>query len=159
MLVVLLQTLFIRVLAQKIPSREITRLSRVGIPRSKAGARRVRTRGDRRTRADSRQGSVDSQSRGPQARVLRSEAVEAPSNLPSHDIDGESSRASMRHREVDAEICSTRNCTQDSFDYDLIASARRGLSPAKKLPKLLGAREADIRVFLDSLAELENCRS
>ena len=44
MLVVLLQTLFIRVLAQKIPSREITRLSRVGIPRSKAGARRVRTR-------------------------------------------------------------------------------------------------------------------
>ena len=49
----------------------------------------------------------------------------------------------------DAEISSTRNCTQNKF------AVRSGMSPAKKLPKLLGAREGDIRVFLDSLAKLE----
>ena len=32
------------------------------------------------------------------------------------------------------------------------------MSPAKKLPKLLGAQEGDIHVFLDSLAEMENWR-
>ena len=66
----------------------------------------------------------------------------------------------MRRREVDdVEISSTRNCTQHNFNYDLLASAvRSGRSSANKLPKLLGAREADIRVFLDSLAELENWR-
>ena len=92
---------------------------------------------------------------------MRGEAVEVPSNLPSHDIDEGSARASMRRRGVDddAEFSSTRNCTQNNFDYHLIASAvRSGMSPAKKLPKLLGAREGDIRVFLDCLAELGNWR-
>ena len=66
----------------------------------------------------------------------------------------------MRRREVDdVEISSTRNCTQHNFNYDLLASAvRSGRSSANKLPKLLGAREVDIRVFLDSLAEPENWR-
>ena len=35
---------------------------------------------------------------------------------------------------------------------------RSGTSPAKNFPTLLGAREGDIRVFLDSLAEPENWR-
>ena len=153
----LLQTLAIRVLVQKIPSKGI--LLRVGIPRSEAGACRLRTRTDSRVRADSLQGSVGSLSPDLQARELRGETVEAHGNLPSHDIDEESARASMKRREVDAEISSTRNCTQNTFDYDLITSAvRSGMSPAKKLPKLLGAREGDIRVFLDSLAKLENWR-
>ena len=52
----------------------------------------------------------------------------------------------------DAEISSTRNCTQNKF------AVRSGMSPAKKLPKLLGAQEGDIHVFLDSLAEMENWR-
>ena len=84
--------------------------SRAGIPRSEAGARRVRTRADSRTRTDSRQGSVGSLSPGPQARELRGEAVEASSNIPSDDNDEESARASMRRRGVDddAEIFHTK---------------------------------------------------
>ena len=45
-------------------SNEGNSLSRVGISRSEAGARRVRTRADSRTKADSRQGYVGSLSPG-----------------------------------------------------------------------------------------------
>ena len=89
---------------------------------------------------------------------MRGEAVESPSNLPSHNIDEESARASMARRGIDddAVISFTRNCTQHIFDYNVIDSTvRYGMSPAEKHPKLLGAREGDICAFLDYLAEPE----
>lgn len=73
---------------------------RLGILRSE---RRVRTR------ADSRQGSVRSLSPSPHAGDTHSDArQDAPDSLPSHDIDEESARESIRRRGVDDIEISTK---------------------------------------------------